>query len=64
MGSPFSFRAGDSESFFATLMAALEADWPRASVASQALAARYGTWSNAVARLVGTYERLIDLGRS
>jgi alpha-1,6-mannosyltransferase len=63
MGSPFSFRAGDPESLLATLMAALEADWPRASAASRALAARYGTWSNAIARLVGTYERLIEVGR-
>jgi alpha-1,6-mannosyltransferase len=63
MQSPFSFRAGDQEGFLTTIRTALRADWPRASRESRALAARYGTWPDAIARLVGTYERLVETER-
>lgn len=60
MSSPFMFSAGDAESFLSAVRAALEADWAQASQESRALAARYGTWPDAIARLVGTYERIVE----
>lgn len=60
MQSPFTFRSGDASDFLTAIGAALEADWRRASQASRALAQRYGTWPDAVARLVGTYERMLE----
>jgi alpha-1,6-mannosyltransferase len=60
MQSPFVFKAGDAEDFLATVRAALRADWRDGSQASRVLAARYGTWPDAIARLVDTYERVIE----
>jgi alpha-1,6-mannosyltransferase len=60
MQSPFAFKAGDAEDFLATVRAALRADWPHGSDASRVLAARYGTWPDAIARLVDRYERVVE----
>lgn len=60
MSSPFTFSAGDAEGFLSAVRAALETDWPRASEESRALAARYGTWPDAIAHLVGTYARMVE----
>jgi alpha-1,6-mannosyltransferase len=63
MASPFTFRADNVASFLASIRAALAADWRLASEAGRALAARYGTWADAVARLVRAYEALVEEGR-
>jgi alpha-1,6-mannosyltransferase len=60
MQSPFAFKAGDAEDFLAAVRAALRSDWRLASDASRVLAARYGTWPDAIARLVDRYERVIE----
>jgi len=62
MSSPFVFEAGRADAFLAAVSGALAADWPRASRAGQAIAARYGTWADAIAGLVATYERLVEVG--
>jgi alpha-1,6-mannosyltransferase len=64
MGSPFAFKAGDAEDFLATVRAALRAHWVQASDASRALAARYGTWPDAIARLVNRYEQFLGAASS
>jgi glycosyltransferase involved in cell wall biosynthesis len=58
--SPFAFRAGDAEAFLAAVRAAIRTDCLSASARSRTLAARYGTWSDAVERLVAVYERAIE----
>ncbi len=60
MKSPFVFRAGDAEGFWTAIGAALRADWSQASQAARAVAARYGTWSDAITRLVHMYEPLLE----
>ena len=60
MHSPFVFRAGDSNDFLMMTRAALDADWAPASHASRRLAARYGTWREAIGRLVDTYQRILE----
>jgi alpha-1,6-mannosyltransferase len=60
MRSPFAFRAGDADDFLATVRAALRADWQQASDAGRVLAARYGTWPDAIARLVSRYEQFLE----
>jgi hypothetical protein len=60
MQSPFAFEAGDADDLLATVRAALRADWRHGSDASRVLAARYGTWPDAIARLVDRYERVIE----
>jgi len=60
MQSPFVFSAGDAESFLSTVLGALQADWPRASRVSRGLAERYGTWPQAIARLIDTYEQWLE----
>jgi glycosyltransferase involved in cell wall biosynthesis len=60
MQSPFAFEAGDADDLLATVRAALRADWRHGSDASRVLAARYGTWPDAIARLVNRYERVIE----
>jgi alpha-1,6-mannosyltransferase len=63
MQSPFAFKAGDTVGFLAAVRAALDADWVLASRASRTLAARYGTWPEAIGRLAGTYERVLETDR-
>ncbi len=63
MQSPFAFESGNAEDFLATVRAALRADWSQASQASRALAARYGTWPDAITRLVNTYEQRLETRR-
>jgi alpha-1,6-mannosyltransferase len=60
MHSPFVFTAGESDDFLAAVRAALETDWTPASQASRRVAARYGTWPDAVARLVDTYKQILQ----
>ena len=59
MHSPFAFAAGEADDFLAAIRTALATDWPSASQASRRLAARYGTWPDAIGRLVDTYERIL-----
>ena len=60
MHSPFVFKAGDADGFLAATRAALDADWGSASQASHRMSARYGTWPEAIGRLVDTYERILQ----
>jgi len=58
--SPFTFPGGDADAFADRVRAAIDAD-PRALIErGRALAAQYGTWPDAVARQVATYERLLQ----
>lgn len=59
MESPFVFRAGDPEACLSAVRDALQADWAQASREGRALAARYGTWPDAIGRLVSTYETIV-----
>jgi alpha-1,6-mannosyltransferase len=56
--SPLAFRAGDGRSFQDAIERALAADWDCLAAAGRALAARYGTWSQAVERQTRLYETL------
>jgi alpha-1,6-mannosyltransferase len=60
MHSPFAFNAGNADDFLAAVQAVLETDWVPASRASRTLAARYGTWPQAIGHLVATYERILQ----
>jgi alpha-1,6-mannosyltransferase len=57
VGSPFVFRAGDGESFRQAVMRAVEQDPAAGAARARALARRYGTWDDAIGRMVGFYER-------
>jgi len=60
MRSRFAFKAGDAEGFLAAIRAALDADPAPASQASRRVAARYGTWQQAIGRLIAAYERILE----
>ena len=60
MPSPFAFRTGDADEFLAATRAAIQTDWAAASHASRRLASRYGTWRDAISRLVDTYRQFIE----
>jgi alpha-1,6-mannosyltransferase len=60
MDAPFTFKAGDADDFLAAVRAALDADWARASRASRDLAATFGAWPDAIARLVHAYEEWLE----
>jgi len=62
--SPFVFRAGDDESFVEAVAEALRADREEAARDGRALALRYGTWDDAIGRMVDEYVRMAaDAGR-
>jgi alpha-1,6-mannosyltransferase len=63
MPAPLVFTAGDSEDFLRVVRRALQADSRCASRASCALASRYGTWSQAIGRLIDRYERIVETSR-
>jgi alpha-1,6-mannosyltransferase len=54
--SPFVFRAGNADDFVRAVQAAVEANLAPHAVAAQAAARRYGTWDEAIGRLMSYYE--------
>jgi alpha-1,6-mannosyltransferase len=56
---PLLFTAGDTGSFLRTIRLARERDPDEEARAGMAIAQRYGTWDEAIARQVRTYETLI-----
>jgi alpha-1,6-mannosyltransferase len=58
--SPFTFKAGDAAAFLAAARRTLATDWNSASRASRTLAAGYGTWTDAIGRLIAAYERRLE----
>ncbi len=54
--SPFVFRAGDGADFLRAIRAVLAADLAPHAAAAQAVARRYGTWDEAIGRLIAYYE--------
>lgn len=56
-GSPFVFRAGDVEDFLRAVRAAAGADRGVEARRSRGVAERYGTWDEAVARMVARYAK-------
>src|SRR5205085_2523243 len=56
--APFAFVRGNAEAFFDAIVRALEADMERVFAESRALAVRYGTWHDAVARHIAVYESM------
>jgi alpha-1,6-mannosyltransferase len=58
MDSPFRFRAGDVESFHSAVLRAVAADALKEAERSRALARRYGSWDEAISRMVAYYEAL------
>ncbi len=54
--SPFVFRAGEAADFLRAIDAVLAADLAPHVAAAEALARRYGTWDEAIGRLVSYYE--------
>ncbi len=59
LDSPFGFEAGNAEDFLEKILAAAAADLPAWSERHRAIARRYGTWDEAVARMVSTWSRLV-----
>jgi alpha-1,6-mannosyltransferase len=57
--APMLFNAGDTGSFLRAIRLALERDPDEESRAGQAIAHGYGTWDDAIARQVRTYETLM-----
>ena len=58
--APFVFRRGDSASLLAAVREALASDRRQACDESRRMAAGYGTWSDAIGRLVATCEQIVD----
>ena len=57
VASPFVFPAGDAEGFHAAILRAVDADRAAVSAGARAVARRYGTWDDAIARMVAFYEQ-------
>lgn len=55
-GSPFVFAAGDAEDFLRRARRAAQADLGAASAAARRAAARYGTWDDAVGRMIEAWK--------
>jgi glycosyltransferase involved in cell wall biosynthesis len=53
--SPFLFPAGDGEAFRKAVLQALRCDWRAEMARSRSLALRYGTWDDAIGRMLGCY---------
>jgi glycosyltransferase involved in cell wall biosynthesis len=53
--SPFRFEAGDPEGFRDAVLKALECDWVGERERSRALAQRYGSWDEAIGRMIKRY---------
>jgi alpha-1,6-mannosyltransferase len=62
-GSRFIFRAGDGEDFLRKVGKAIECDWAAESARSRALALRYGTWDDAIGRMVTRYGSRLGAGK-
>jgi alpha-1,6-mannosyltransferase len=58
--SPFAFPAGSAPAFLERIHAAIDSDTHSVVDRGRALAARYGTWPEAVARQIAIYEALLD----
>ena len=59
MNSPFRFAAGDLKDFMDKIRAARAADIEQESLRHRELALRYGTWDDAIARMVSTWRELV-----
>ena len=57
VASPFVFRAGSAEGFRQAILRAVEQDPAAGAQKARALARRYGTWDDAIARMAGFYEQ-------
>jgi alpha-1,6-mannosyltransferase len=62
-GSPFVFNAGDTADFVRVVAQATRADLEPHRRASLAAARRYGTWDEAIGRLIAVYEDQQDRSR-
>jgi len=62
--SPFVFAAGRPEAFMERALAAIDTDLQSHVERGRAMAAGYGSWSDAVARQVAGYEALLDSSAS
>jgi glycosyltransferase involved in cell wall biosynthesis len=62
-GSPFIFKAGDADDFLRKTIKAIEGDWPAESARARALALRYGTWDDAIARMAKRYDSRMGAGK-
>ncbi len=58
LGSPFVFPAGDADALVERVRAAVSTDCSSIVRAGRDLARQYGTWPDAIARLVGLYQHL------
>jgi alpha-1,6-mannosyltransferase len=58
IGSPFAFSPGSAESFLEKIRAAAACDLPDWSARHREIALRYGTWDDAVRRMVSTWQGL------
>jgi alpha-1,6-mannosyltransferase len=56
MSSPFVFRTGDADSFYETALAAAASDFVKESRKAREYARRFGTWEQAIARMVEHYK--------
>jgi alpha-1,6-mannosyltransferase len=54
-GSPFRFPAGDAEAFRKAVLETLRCDWRAESDRSRSLALRYGSWDEAIGRMIAHY---------
>ncbi len=54
--SPFVFRAGDAADLLRRVRMVLSTDLVRHAAAAQAVARRYGSWDEAIGRLIAYYE--------
>ncbi|MDQ3002138.1 MAG: glycosyltransferase [Fibrobacterota bacterium] len=53
--SPFIFKTGEAHGFLRALDRAMECDWAKESARSKALALTYGTWDDAIGRMIKRY---------
>jgi alpha-1,6-mannosyltransferase len=62
MQSPLAFDAGDRRAFLDRIVASIEGEIAPLAERSRAVAARYGTWHDSVARHVAVYETMLRDG--
>jgi alpha-1,6-mannosyltransferase len=60
MQSPFSFPAGDRRQFLDSVISAIEGETADVAERGRVVAAGYGTWSDAVARQIVTYDWFLN----
>lgn len=62
-GSPFRFEAGDAEGFRDAVLKALECDWRIERERSRSLALRYGSWDEAIGRMIKRYSARLGVSQ-